>query len=168
MTGAAELARLLRRAGDGDRRAFARVYDATAARSYGLCRRLLDDPAVAQDAVDRAYREVWSGAASYDPARTSAAAWVLALVHRVAVARAHETGVARCSTVTGAGAGGATAETERVLAQLGTLEWAAVELAYFGGRRHGDIAALLGLTAGSAQDRIRDGLVQVRALSASS
>ena len=166
MIGASELARLLRRAGSGDRRAFTRVYDATAARAYGLCRRLLDDPVVAEDTAEEAYREVWLRAATYDPARGSAAAWVLAIVHRVAVARAHETGVVRASTVTvaDAGTGPAAALTEQVLDQLGTMEWAAVELAYFGGRRHGDVAALLGLTVDAAQARIRDGLVRVRAL----
>lgn len=164
MTGATELARLLRRAGDSDVGAFARVYDATASRAYGTCLRILDDPAEADAAMDRAYREVWTRASSYDPARGSAVAWVLAIAHRVAVDRAQEAGVVRGSTV--AVRSVVAGAVDAVLAQLDTLEWAAVELAYFGGRRHGEVAGMLGLSPVVALDRIRDGLVRVRDLTA--
>lgn len=162
MTSADDLAAVLRRAGAGDRSAFTRVYDVTAERAYGICCRLLDDPRVAEEAAEQAYREIWRRASTYDATRGSAAAWVLAVVHRVAVARAHETGVVRRSSVA-PGMGGSS-ESEAILAQLSTLEWASLELAYFGGRRYRDVATLLGLGPDAAQARIRDGLVKVREL----
>ena len=163
MIRAENLTRLVQQAGGGDRRAFAGLYDVTSARAYGICRRLLDDPAVAEEVAEQAYREVWRRASAYDPTQASAMAWVMSIVHRAAVARAHQPGVRRCSSVP-PGVGAAAGSSDAILAQLSTLEWASIELAYFGGRRHTEVAEVLGLTTGTAQTQIRDGLLRVREL----
>lgn len=75
-------------AGHGDRRAFAAVYDALSPRAYGLALRILKDPDLAEAEVRDAFGEAWRLAGSFDPSSGSAAAWLLALVHRRVVATA--------------------------------------------------------------------------------
>ena len=84
---AADLADLLKRSGRGDEAAFAQLYDAAAARVYGLALRVVRDPAQAEEVTQEAFLDVWRTAARYDPARGSAISWLLTIVHRKAVDR---------------------------------------------------------------------------------
>jgi len=65
---------LLRRVGRGDEAAFNALYDLLAARVFGLARRVLRDPAQAEEVAQEALVEVWRTAPRFDPARGSAAA----------------------------------------------------------------------------------------------
>src|SRR5256714_15083765 len=78
---------LLMRVARGDEAAFAALYDELSPRVYGLCRRILRDPAQAEEAAQEALVEGWRGAGRYDPAKGRAASWVLTIAHRRAVAR---------------------------------------------------------------------------------
>ena len=60
---------LLARVGAGDRQAFAALYDATAPRVFGLVRRLVVDPAQAEEVTQDVYLEIWQTAPRFDPAR---------------------------------------------------------------------------------------------------
>ena len=81
------LAALLKRAGRGDKDAFAELYDATSARVYGLAVRVVRDPAQAEEVAQESFLEIWRGSARFDPDRGSAIAWMLTIVHRKAVDR---------------------------------------------------------------------------------
>lgn len=76
---------VLVRAGRGDQDAFAEVYDEVVDTVYGLCLRLVGDPAGAEAAAHDALVAVWRTAAAFDPDRGSARAWVIALAHDHAV-----------------------------------------------------------------------------------
>src|SRR3982750_1663292 len=78
---------LLSRVARGDEAAFSALYDELAPRVFGLCRRVLRDPAQAEEVAQEALLEVWRTAGRYDPAKGSAASWALTIAHRRAVDR---------------------------------------------------------------------------------
>ena len=79
---AAELGQLLRLASRGDQQSFAQLYDATSARVFGLAVRIVRDPAQAEEVAQEAFLEIWRTASRFDPAKGSAEAWMLTIVHR--------------------------------------------------------------------------------------
>ena len=172
-----ELAELLQRSARGDRAAFAMLYDAMAARVHGLALRVVRDPAQAEEVTQEAFLEVWRTASRYDAERGSAVSWLLTITHRKAVDRVRSAEAAsrrestyhhRNQTVdhdTTADTATASLEARRVRAALGALtevQREAIELAYFGGYTHTEVATLLDLPVGTAKTRIRDGLIRLR------
>ena len=167
----------LARISAGDKRAFAELYDATAARIFGLIRRLLVDPAQAEEVTQEVYLEIWQTAARYKPERGSAISWMLTMAHRRAVDRIrasqasrdrdHKIGirdydreydqVAEHVELTMEGE-----RVKRAIAGLTELQRQAVELAYFGGLSHSEIATELHVPVGTIKTRIRDGMIRLR------
>ena len=80
----------------GDRAAFAELYDFFSARAYGIALRVVRDPALAEDVAHDAWLNVWDCAAAFDPARGSAAGWIMSLVHRRAVDTVRRIEAGRC------------------------------------------------------------------------
>ena len=167
----------LRAASRGDQQAFARVYDATSPRVYGLVLRVLRNPALAEEVAQECFLEIWRQAARFDPERGSALSWMLTIAHRRAVdrVRAVEASERRdvqyeqASRTSERDSTGETVESrleaQRVRAALQGLTQAqreAIELAYFGGYTHTEVAAMLDLPLGTAKTRIRDGLIRLR------
>lgn len=168
---------LLQRSARGDEAAFAELYDATASRLHGLVLRVVRDPAQADEVTQEAYLEIWRTAARFDATRGSALSWMMTIGHRRAVDRVRsaesasrrDTSYARTdrqvehdSTEEVALAG---LEARRVRAAMATLtpvQREAIELAYFGGYTHTEVASLLELPVGTAKTRIRDGLIRLR------
>jgi RNA polymerase sigma-70 factor (ECF subfamily) len=172
-----DLADLLQRSARGDRDAFASLYDAAAARVHGLALRVVRDPAQAEEVTQEAFLEIWRTASRYDAERGSAVSWLLTIAHRKAVdrVRSAEASSRRESTYhnrnqsvdhdTTADAATASLEARRVRTALGALtdvQREAIELAYFGGYTHTEVATLLDLPVGTAKTRIRDGLIRLR------
>ena len=167
----------LARVGTGDRRAFAELYDATSARLFGLVRRLLVDPAQAEEVTQEVYLEIWQTANRYKPERGSAISWMLTMAHRRAVDRIRASQasrdrdtrigirdydreydqVAEHVEVTMEGA-----RVKRALQGLTELQRQAVQLAYYGGLSHSEIAAELHVPVGTVKTRIRDGMIRLR------
>ena len=78
---------LLARVARGDQAAFEAVYDNLAGPVYGLILRVIRDPAQSEEVSQEVLLEVWRTAARFDPAKGTAAAWVLTIAHRRAVDR---------------------------------------------------------------------------------
>lgn len=172
-----DLAGLLKQAARGDQAAFAALYDATSARVHGMVLRVVRDPAQAEEVTQEVYLEIWRQSARFDPARGSALGWMVTIGHRKAVdrVRSAEAATRRDHSyerqnrpvdhdVT-AEAAHASLEARRVRAALGQLtqvQREAIELAYFGGYTHTEVASLLDLPVGTAKTRIRDGLIRLR------
>lgn len=161
----------------GDKAAFARLYDATASRLFGLVRRLLIDSAQAEEVTQEVYLEIWQSAPRYEASRGSAIAWMLTLAHRRAVDRIRSAQSSRdrdmkigirdfdreydhvVETVE------VRVESERVqraLDKLTELQRQAVTLAYFKGLSHSEVAALLHVPIGTVKTRLRDGMIRLR------
>ena len=175
----ARLADLLKRASRGDEAAFAEFYDATSSRAYGLALRVVRNPAHAEEVSQEAYLDAWRASTRFDPARGSAAGWLLTIVHRKAVDRVRSVEAAtnrdetwrRESRATElddtSEAAHASLEAARIRGAVATLtdvQREAVELTYFGGYTHTEVAALLDVPLGTAKTRIRDGLIRLRDL----
>lgn len=174
---ARSLEEVLLAAGGGDQAAFEELYDATAHRVHGLCRRLLRDTCAAEDVTQEVLMSIWTRGSGYDPARGSAMAWILRLTHARAVDRIRATestrrrddAFHRCSAETEHDDTAETAvlslegrDARRALAALSEVQRAALTLAYFDGLTHTQVAAALGIPLGTAKTRIRDGLLALR------
>ncbi len=173
----ADLTDLLRRSARGDEAAFAALYDATAARLFGLVLRIVRDHAMSEEVTQEVYLDVWRQSARFDPERGSPMSWLMTIAHRTAVDRvraseasrrrddAHAATAQDIEFDTTAEAAQASLEAQRVRRALTTLtdvQRHAVELAYLGGYTHTEVARLLDLPLGTAKTRIRDGLIRLR------
>ncbi|WP_036491350.1 MULTISPECIES: ECF RNA polymerase sigma factor SigK [Nocardioides] len=174
---AARLAFLMQRSSRGDEAAFAELYDATSARAYGLALRVVRNPAHAEEVLQEAFLDAWRTSSRFDPTRGSAIGWLLTIVHRKAVdrVRSAEASTARDSTYhresrpvehdSTLEAAHASLEAQRVrgaVAGLTAVQREAVELAFFGGYTHTEVATMLDVPVGTAKTRIRDGLIRLR------
>jgi RNA polymerase sigma-70 factor, ECF subfamily len=167
--------RSLLAAGRGDEDAFARLYDSLAPAVYGLARRVVRDPARAEEIVQEVFLSVWRFATRFDPERGSARSWVLTLTHRRAVdvvrrdaaASERERRVGTHDTPFDTVLEETTTrlEGERVRQCLDTLtelQRESVMLAYYGGYTYPEVSALLDTNLSTIKTRMRDGLIRLR------
>ncbi len=168
---------LLERVAAGDRDAFERLYDRIAGAVLGVARRVVVDPAQAEEVAQEALVEVWQSAHRFDRDRGRASAWVLTVAHRRAVDRVRsaqatserETRLARLDHAPAydqvSEAVEARLEREQVhqaLRSLTDLQRESVRLAYYGGLTHREVAEHLGVPLGTVKARLRDGMIRLR------
>jgi RNA polymerase sigma-70 factor (ECF subfamily) len=134
--------------------------------------------ALAEDIVQEAFLSLWRSGSGYDRARGSVRSWVLSAVHNRAVDALRRTGAKAGKDVSDEGiaerlpARDATdAEVERreesrrvrgALDELPSDQRQVIELAYFGGLSHSQIAEMLDLPPGTVKGRMRLGLTKMR------
>lgn len=167
---------LLAQVARGDRRAFSELYDRTARQVYGLVRRVVRDPTIAEEVSQEVFVEVWRTAPRFDPDRGAVLTWIMTMAHRRAVdrvrseeaARSRDDRVGRMETPNVEDVGSTVEsrlEAERVRRALGGLsdiQREAIELAYYGGLTYREVAELLDVPLGTVKTRIRDGLIHLR------
>jgi len=170
-----DLDNLMCRVAAGDQNAFATVYDAIAPRAYGLIRRIVRDPALAEEVTQDALIEVWRTASRFDKERGSAVGWILAIAHHRAVdcVRAEQAAADRERRTSTASVpfdevvAEVTARLEqqavrRCLQALTSIQREAILLAYYGGLTYRDVAERLGAALPTVKTRMRDGLIRLR------
>jgi RNA polymerase sigma-70 factor (ECF subfamily) len=163
----------------GETRAFEVVFDRHASAAYSLAYRMCGRRALAEDIIQDAFLSLWRSGTSYDRARGSVRSWVLSAVHNRAIDALRRTGAKTGRDVHDEGiaerlpAPEATDaevvrrdEADRVrgaLAELPPDQRQVIELAYFGGLSHNQIAEALELPPGTVKGRMRLGLSKMRA-----
>jgi RNA polymerase sigma-70 factor (ECF subfamily) len=159
-----------------DEAALAELYDRYGRAAYGLAFRVLRDPALAEDAVQEAFLDVWRQADRFVPERARASAWLFTFVHRRAVDVVRREERRRTDPIESAPEpGGATAEDEawlrlerervqHALRQLPDAQREAIELAYYGGFTQSELAERLGEPLGTIKSRMFSGLARLREL----
>ena len=168
---------LLQRVATGDREAFAQLYDRTAPRVFGLVKRLLRDHSQSEEVTQEVFLEIWQTAMRYDTSKGGAIAWMLTMTHRRAVDRVRASqasrnrdtriGIRDFPTDFDSVAENVEVriESERVkeaMMRLTELQRQAVQLAYFGGYSHSEVAAMLSVPIGTVKTRLRDGMIRLR------
>ena len=163
--------------GEGDAEAFGVLYDRHARAAYSLAYRMMGEKQAAEDLVQDALLKVWRGAASYRTERASVRTWVLSIVHNRGIdqlrslasrRRTQEKVEASAPTSQPSEAFAETwrnSQREQVREALSTLPKEQVkilELAYYSGYTHVEIAELLGLPLGTVKGRMRLGLKKIR------
>lgn len=143
----------------GDTHAFSEFYDALAPLVYGVTLHVLRNPALAEEVAQDVFVEVWSKAAHFDPARGSARTWVGRIAHGRAALRGDDVETDALDRV----------ESQRLraaAAAIGEPHSTAVELAFFGGLTHAELAESTGVPMGTAKTRVRDGVRKLKELMA--
>ena len=172
---------MLVRVATADESALGEFYDATASIVHGVVCRLIRDSATAEEITVRTFHDVWRNAPSYDASRGKPSTWLRTLARSRALdalrSRARERdGLRRLADqrlcdapAVDAGPEQSHLASERggqvrgALAALSGAEREAIELAYYGGMSHSEIAQLLAEPLGTVKSRIRSGMVKLRA-----
>ena len=156
--------------------ALAEAYRRHAGAVYALARRLLVEPALAEEIVQEVFLRLWNEPDRFDPERGTLRSYLLAQSHGRAVdalrsetsRRRREEREARETAEGGYDIAHEVVDlavadrVKQALAGLPTDERRAIELAYFGGHTYRQVASLLDQPEGTVKSRIRTGLRRLR------
>lgn len=164
-------------AGAGDHAALGQLYDRHAAACYGLARRLLVDPQLAEDVIQDVFLTVWRRG-GHDPARGTVATWLLTITHHRAVDIVRRENRRRSRIVDSAELPDLTpaeppdeavwarlraGHVRHAVAGLTAEQREVVLLAYYGGYTQREIAAMTGLPLGTVKTRTRAAMQKLAA-----
>ena len=165
--------RLVARIRAGDQQAMSELYDRYSKVVYAVALRVLQDAAGAEDVLQDVFLQLWRNSDAFDASRGSLAPWLAVIARHRSIDRLRkrrpETDIEDCVIVSGPDLRD---ETERALL-IGKVRGAldlmspeqrqAMELAFFQGLTHTEIAEKTGEPLGTIKTRIRSGLQQLRA-----
>lgn len=173
-----ELVSLVQQIAAGDQSALAALYDTTNRLIYGLVLRVLNDISSAEEVLLDVYTQVWRQAASYDTSRGTPLAWLTTIARSRAIDRLRSgwQDQQRKEPLESLGEAPATAaspeemtvasERQRfvrsALDQLSPEQREVIELAYYSGLSHSEIAARLNQPLGTVKTRTRLGMMKLR------
>jgi RNA polymerase sigma-70 factor, ECF subfamily len=172
---------LVQRASGGDSDALLALHQRYANLVYSMAWRVLQDVGLAEEVTQDVFMKLWQRGQRFDPARGRFSAWLLSVTRFAAIDRLRQEGRRPLPAEMGAGAPDAPDALETLLTtdhvswergqhlrllleQLPAEQRQAVELAYFGGLSHSELAAHLGLPLGTVKGRLRLGLERLREL----
>ena len=170
---------LMPRLAEKDAEAFEVFYDRHGGAAYSLAYRIVGDRKDAEDVVQEAFLSIWRSGARYDRARGSVRAWTLGIVRNRAIDalrrlsgnapkldfdddavieqrtspdRTEELAIQHESAE----------EVRGALRELPDEQSKVIQLAYFGGFSHSEIAEMLGMPLGTVKGRMRLGIEKIR------
>jgi RNA polymerase sigma-70 factor (ECF subfamily) len=165
--------RLVARIRAGDQQAMSELYDRYSKVVYAVALRVLQDAAGAEDVLQDVFLQLWRSPDAFDASRGSLAAWLAVIARHRSIDRLRkrrpETNIEDCVIASGLDLRD---ETERALliekvrgalASMSPEQRQAMELAFFQGLTHTEIAEKTGEPLGTIKTRIRSGLQQLRA-----
>jgi RNA polymerase sigma-70 factor (ECF subfamily) len=163
----------------GDSHAFEVIYERHSGAAFSLAYRMMGTRSGAEDVTQDAFLSMWRSGARYDRARGSVRTWVLGIVHHRAIdalrratvhdrRRAGDEGIeerfeARERTDLEAARREEAGAVRGALSSLPADQSQVIELAYFGGFTHTEIADMLDAPVGTIKGRMRLGLKKMRA-----
>jgi RNA polymerase sigma-70 factor (ECF subfamily) len=166
---------LVGRVARGDSQAFEALYDELSSAVFGLARRVVRDPARAEDVTQEVFLEVWRKAARFDSSLGKAKTWVMTIAHRRAVdAVRRSESQKRQDTKAAPDEVSHDEPADHVIAveehgavrecmeTLTDLQLESVRLAYFNGYTYNEVATLLEKPLPTIKTRMRDGLIRLR------
>jgi len=159
-----------------DQGALASLYDRHSGTVLGTCLRILRDRGEAEEVAGDVFIEVWDRASRYDPGRGHPLAYLLNLARSRAIDRLRSQGrrarmfvepdprepAASDDPLEDSMTAQMRGHLDRALADLAPGQKRALELAYFDGLSHSEIASTLGEPLGTVKTRIRQGLIRMR------
>jgi RNA polymerase sigma-70 factor, ECF subfamily len=161
----------------GDETALASLYDRHATGVYSLALRILQDVGDAEDIVQEVFTQAWRQASRYDARRGAVVAWLLTMARTRALDRLRarrtrtqdviDDDVAEVSDPVALQdamllSGEQVSRVRAALSQLPVLQRVALELAYYEGLTHAEIAARLEEPLGTVKTRIRSAMLKLR------
>jgi len=165
--------KLVARIRAGDQQAMSELYDRYAKVVYAVALRVLQDASAAEDVLQDIFMQLWRKPDAFDGSRGTLAAWLAVISRHRSIDRLRqrrpELNIEECMI---AGGPDLQDEAERnlvvekvrsVLAEMNPDQRRALELAYFEGLTHTEIAEKTGEPLGTIKTRIRTGLQQLRA-----
>lgn len=181
LDGAAEDTRLLTAVGRGDHASLARLYERRAGALFSMLVRMLNNDGEAEECLQDTFVRIWHRAASFDPARSAPFTWMVMIARGLALSRLRSRGVALQARAAYESEI-ASLEIEHIdpswhppqpelnaacgsaLRTLPDDQRHALELAFFRGWTHMEIAEATGEPLGTIKARIRRGLLALRSL----
>jgi len=171
-------AALIRRVADGDQSALTTLYDATSRFVFGLILRVVGDRATAEEVLLDVYTQAWRQAASYDEQRGAPLAWLMTIartrgIDRLRSGRRERHNKQPLESMADVTATTSSPEEDSVIAErrrlvhsaldaLSTEQREVIELAYYSGLSHSEIALRLGQPLGTVKTRTRLGMMKLR------
>jgi RNA polymerase sigma-70 factor, ECF subfamily len=161
----------------GDAEAFAVLYDRHGRAAYSLAYRMMGERQAAEDLAQDAFLKVWRSATSYRADRGSVRTWLLSIVHNRGIDQLRslasrrrtqeklEASAPKSQPSEAFSESWRNTQREQVREALGTLpkeQLKILELAYFSGYTHVEIAELLDVPLGTVKGRMRLGLKKIR------
>ncbi|HVG20327.1 MAG TPA: sigma-70 family RNA polymerase sigma factor [Blastocatellia bacterium] len=175
-----DLASLIRKVAGGDQSALTTLYDLTSRLIFGLILRIVIDRASAEEVLLDVYTQVWRQALNYDTTRGAPLAWMMTIARSRAIDRLRsgkhdlqgKEPLESIGEVTSNAVNPeeATVNSERqrivrsALETLSAEQREVIELAYFSGLSHSEIALRLGQPLGTVKTRTRLGMMKLRDL----
>jgi RNA polymerase sigma-70 factor, ECF subfamily len=171
--------RLITRIAEGDESAFRLLYERLSGSLYAVAQRMLNDAKEAEDVVQEAFTYIWRKAGTYDPNRSSPFAWAVMITRNKAIDRMRvrqrieklrgkvtaDGGYMEQEDSTSANEPAVREQALLVRSALLDLpdeQRQSLELSFFGGLTHEQIAERLGTPLGTIKARIRRGLLRLR------
>ena len=173
-----DLVSLVERVAAGDQSALATLYDATNRFIYSLILRVLGDMGSAEEVLIDVYTQLWRQAASYDANRGAPLAWMATIARSRAIDRLRSSwqdqhrkesldvlGDAPANTASPEESAAASERQRFVREALNLLtpeQRRVIELAYYSGLSHSEIAEKLNQPLGTVKTRTRLGMMKLR------
>lgn len=175
--------RLAKRVAEGDALALEQLYDRYGQPVYSLALRIVRDPQTAEELTQEVFVRLWRYAGTFDPARGRFSGWLLGIAHNLALneVRRWQSRPQKAElpddderpydlvdeSADAAEAAWLNIRREAIvgaLKQLPEAQRRAIELAFFGGYTHLEIANMLGDPLGTIKSRIRIGMQRLKQL----
>lgn len=162
----------------GHAAAFEVIYDRHAGVAFSLAYRICGQRALAEETVQECFLALWRSGSRYDSSRGSVRGWILRIVHNRAIDALRRSAVHKSTRIDEEGIAERLVAPERTdlefvrrdeareirdaLERLPDEQSRVIELAYFGGLTHVEIASMLDVPVGTIKGRMRLGLAKMR------